>query len=123
DAALSLQAYQALWTYLAGQAAKRQRGEPVRSVVLAAGATLDAPRYVECDDKPLAVLFDLDENPAKSADPDARWRRWKGDGSDLLVAVPGAVDGVEAARREGITVIFTSERAPDGAAGVVATLQ
>ncbi|MCP3731754.1 hypothetical protein M9978_15110 [Sphingomonas sp. MG17] len=122
DAAASLQAYQALWIYLSAQAAKRRRGEPLRSVVLEPGSTLDAPRYVPCESKPLAILFDLDENPAKSADADARWRRWKGDGSDPLVAVPGAVDGVAAARREGIAVIFTSARMPEGASGVAAAV-
>ncbi len=53
----------------------------MRSVVLAEGATLDAPRYVPCDAKPFAILFDLDESAAGS-DPDARFRRWIGDGSD-----------------------------------------
>lgn len=123
DAAMTLQAYQGLWTYLAAQAAKRKAGETVRSVVLAEGSTLDAPRYVPCGDHPIAVLIDVDENPAKSADPDARWRRWHGDERDAIVATPGAVEGVEAARREGVTVIFTSARSPESATGVAAALE
>lgn len=122
DAARSLQAYQALWTYLSGQVARRKAGEPVRSVVLDTGATLDAPRYAPCETRPLAILFDIDENPDKATDRDAAWRRWKGDGSDSIIAVPGAVEGIEAARREGVTVIFSTARSPSGAAGVAAAL-
>lgn len=122
DAAMVLQAYQGLWAYLSAEVARRKRGEPLRPVVLDPRATLDAPRYVPCEGKPLAVIFDLDESPTRSADPDAQWRRWNGDERDAIVAVPGAVEGVEAARREGIAVIFTSARSPDGAAGVVAAL-
>lgn len=123
DAAHTLQSYQALWTHVAAQAARRRRGEPVQSVVLAQGATLEAPRYVPCGAKPLAVVFDLDENPDRAADPDARWRRWKGDGTDLVVPTPGAIEGIEAARREGLTVIFTSARSPEGAPGAIAMLE
>ncbi len=122
DAAMSLQAYQGLWIYLSAEVAKRRRGEPVRSVVLDTGATLDAPRYAACEAKPLAMLVDLDENPGRGGDPDARWRRWRGDGGDEIVAVPGAVDGIDAARREGVTVIFTTARAPAGGVGVAGAL-
>ncbi|WP_423603016.1 HAD family acid phosphatase [Sphingomonas sp. MS122] len=121
-AAFSLQAYQALWNHLAAQAGRRQRGEPLQSVVLAPGTTLDAPRYASCEGKPLAVVFDIDESADKAADPDAPWRRWKGDGSDLVAATPGAVEGIDAARREGVAVIFTSHRSPDSAPGVTALL-
>lgn len=121
-AAFSLQAYQALWNHLAAQAGKRQRGEPLQSVVLAPGTTLDAPRYAACENKPLAVVFDIDESAEKAGDPDAPWRRWKGDGTDLVAATPGAVEGIEAARRENIAVIFTSRRAPESAPGVTALL-
>ncbi|MFL9842207.1 acid phosphatase [Sphingomonas sp. ST-64] len=120
-AALSLQAYQTLWTHVAAQVAVRKAGGTPRSVVLAAGARLDAPRYVDCGTKSLAILFDLDEN-AEGSDPEARWRRWNGDGTDLVVAVPGAVEGVEAVRREGVQAIFTSARARSGAAGVSALI-
>lgn len=122
QAAQSLQGFQALWQHLSAQADRRKRGEPVRSVVLAADARLDAPGFASCGDKPLAVLFDLDESRDSATDPDARWRRWRGDGTDALVAVPGAVEGVEAARREGVAALFVSARSSDSAAVVVATL-
>ncbi len=113
SAAASLQAYQSLWAYVERQVAARKAGEAVRSVVLAEGATLDAPRYVPCDAKPFAILFDLDES-AVGSDPDARFRRWIGDGSDEVSAVPGAVEGIDALRREGVQAIFTSARRPSG---------
>ncbi|WP_337847519.1 HAD family acid phosphatase [Sphingomonas sp.] len=121
SAARSLQAYQSLWAYVERQVAARAAGEGARSVVLAGGASLEAPRYVPCDAKPLAILFDLDEQ-AEGGDPDARWRRWIGDGSDAVVAVPGAVEGVDALRREGVQALFVSGRWPRDAAGVVAVL-
>lgn len=113
SAAASLQAYQSLWAYVERQVAARKAGEAARSVVLAEGATLDAPRYVPCDAKPFAILFDLDES-AVGSDPDARFRRWLGDGSDQVSAVPGAVEGIDALRREGVQAIFTSARRPSG---------
>jgi hypothetical protein len=113
SAAASLQAYQSLWAYVERQVAARKAGEAVRSVVLAEGATLDAPRYVPCEAKPFAILFDLDESAA-GGDPDARFRRWIGDGSDQVSAVPGAVEGIDALRREGVQAIFTSARRPSG---------
>jgi hypothetical protein len=121
-AAYSLQAYQALWNHLAMQAERRRKGEPLQSVVLAPGTTLDAPGYAACGSKPLAVVFDLDESADKAVDPDAPWRRWKGDGSDAVLATPGAVEGVDAARREGIAVIFTTRRSPESAPGVTGLL-
>ncbi|HEY0622227.1 HAD family acid phosphatase [Sphingomonas sp.] len=121
-AAYSLQAYQALWNHLAAQAERRRRGEALQSVVLMPGTTLDAPRYASCESKPLAVVFDVDESAEKAADPDAPWRRWKGDGTDAVTATPGAVEGVDAARREGVAVIFTSRRSPESASGVTGLL-
>lgn len=121
-AAYSLQAYQALWNHLAVQVERRRKGEPLQSVVLMPGTTLDAPRYSTCDGKPLAVVFDLDESADKAADPSAPWRRWKGDGTDAVTATPGAVEGIDAARREGVAVIFTTRRSPESAPGVTGLL-
>lgn len=121
-AAYSLQAYQALWNHLAAQVERRRKGAPLQSVVLMPGTTLDAPRYASCENKPLAVVFDLDESADKAADPDAPWRRWKGDGTDAVTATPGAVEGIDAARREGVAVIFTTRRSPESAPGVTGLL-
>ncbi len=82
-------------------------------------------RMRECDltfHRP-AVVFDLDETlvwnmgaqadqAARNApfDP-ARWARWEAEGGDRLVAVPGAVEAVQALRALGITPVFNSNRA------------
>lgn len=120
SAAASLQAYQSLWVYVERQVAARKAGGTVNGVVLAEGASLDAPRYVPCDAKPFAILFDLDESAG--SDPDARYRRWFGDGSDQVSAVPGAVEGIDALRREGVQAIFTSARRPSDGKAAAALL-
>ncbi len=120
SAAASLQAYQSLWVYVERQVAARKAGGTVNGVVLAEGASLDAPRYVPCEAKPFAILFDLDESAG--SDPDARYRRWFGDGSDQVGAVPGAVEGIDALRREGVQAIFTSARRPSDGKAAAALL-
>jgi hypothetical protein len=59
-AALSVQAYGALTRYLRAQLVAAKHGE-VRQVVLADGASLNAPRFEPCGKKPLAAVFDIDE--------------------------------------------------------------
>src|SRR3546814_3740399 len=54
-AAASLQTYRALDTYLMARSSDRSIGHQVKSVVLAPGATLDAPKFADCGEKPLAV--------------------------------------------------------------------
>ncbi|HCW62692.1 MAG TPA: acid phosphatase, partial [Sphingobium sp.] len=56
-AALSVQA----WHGLLGYVAAKVKARPSESVVLAQGASLDAPKFVPCGDKPLAAVFDVDE--------------------------------------------------------------
>lgn len=56
-AALSVQAWHGLLGYVAG----KMKARPADSVVLAQGASLDAPTFVPCGDKPLAAVFDVDE--------------------------------------------------------------
>lgn len=121
-AALSEQAYNQLISYLRARADDRIAGYPVASVVLAPGSTLDRPGFTGCDEKPLAVVLDIDETSILNLgyeadearrgggyDPD-RWDRWEATGTDAVVAVPGAVRAVTQARKLGITVIFNSNR-------------
>ncbi|MEI9851368.1 MAG: hypothetical protein WDN24_11645 [Sphingomonas sp.] len=51
-AALSIQAYQTLWTYLVARAKDRKAGLDVRGVVLAPDGTLEAPRFIPCGKRP-----------------------------------------------------------------------
>lgn len=134
-AALSLQAYQALWNYLKVEIGYRRDKTQVRSVVLAPGSTLDNPRFEPCGKRPMAVVLDIDETAllnlgyerdeaARGGSYDAgRWARWEKTGADKVAAVPGAAEALAAARREGFTVIFNSNRSVASAAQTAAALE
>ncbi|TGX50458.1 acid phosphatase [Sphingomonas gei] len=133
-AALSLQAYQALWNYLKVEIGYRRDKTQVRSVVLAPGSTLDNPRFEPCGKRPMAVVLDIDETAllnlgyerdeaSRGGSYDAaRWARWEQSGADQVAAVPGAAEALAAARREGFTVIFNSNRSAASAAQTAAAL-
>ncbi|MES2336581.1 MAG: HAD family acid phosphatase [Pseudomonadota bacterium] len=132
-AALSVQAYAALTNYLRAQVIAA-RSTDLRQVVLADGASLNAPRYEPCGKKPLAAVFDIDEtallNLGYEADAarrgggfdDARWQRWEATGATKVVAVPGATVAIAAARKAGVTVIFNSNRTREQAAATAEAL-
>ena len=123
-AALSVQAWQGLVDHVV----KDRGGNPEDSVVLATGATLAAPGFVRCGDRPPAVVFDVDEtvllnlgyeyNDAANAAPfdKGRWERWEQTGADKVAPVPGAFAALTALRKAGITVVFNSNRAAANAA-------
>lgn len=133
-AALSVQAYQALWSYVRNRALDRQTGGNAWSVVLAPEGTLAAPKFTSCEKKPLAVVLDIDETALlnlgyeasdaqrQGAYDEQRWERWEQTGADRVAAVPGAVDALQAARREGVTVIFNSNRLAANAAQTEAAI-
>ncbi|MDP5279127.1 HAD family acid phosphatase [Sphingomonas sp. DG1-23] len=134
-AALSMQAYQALWNYLRTEIGYRRDKTQVRSVVLAPGSTLDNPRFETCGKRPHAVVLDIDETALLNlgyerdeatrggAYDAARWSRWEQTGADKVAAVPGAAEALAAARREGFTVIFNSNRSAASAAQTAAALE
>lgn len=134
-AALSIQAYQALWSYLSARATDRKAGLDIRGVVLAQEATLEVPKFVPCGKKPLAVVLDVDEtallnlgfeaDDAQRSGPydDARWKRWEQSGADKVAPVPGAIETLDAARRAGIVVVFNSNRSEANAAQTVAAIE
>ncbi|MCW3836128.1 5'-nucleotidase, lipoprotein e(P4) family [Sphingomonas canadensis] len=134
-AALSLQAYQMLWSYLSARAKDRKAGLDIRGVVLARDGSLEVPRFVPCGTKPLAAVFDIDEtvllNLGYEADEarrgagydDDRWRRWEATGAPQVAAVPGAAETIDAARRAGIVIVFNSNRSQANTAGTIAALQ
>ncbi|WP_420605903.1 5'-nucleotidase, lipoprotein e(P4) family [Novosphingopyxis sp.] len=124
-AALSIQIFRALADYAESAAASN----PVNSVILAEGATPDAPRFVPCGDKPKAALFDVDETlllnlgyeywqarTGKSYDA-AVWDEWEHTGHGTVRPAPGAVTALRRLRDAGITVLFNSNRSAVNAAG------
>jgi len=133
-AALSIQAYRGLSTYLAARAADRKAGRSLSSVVLAEGADPEAPRFAACGAKPLAVVLDIDEtailNLGFEADDarrgtgydEDRWNRWEQSGGNAIAAVPGAADAIAAARAAGIAVVYNSNRAAKNATYTEVTL-
>ncbi|WP_404339916.1 HAD family acid phosphatase [Sphingomonas sp. MMS12-HWE2-04] len=133
-AALSLQAYAALWNYLHVEIGFRRDKSQIRSVVLSPGSTLDNPKFDLCGKRPLAVVLDIDETALLNSGYERdeairgtgydqqRWNRWEASGADKVEAVPGAAEALAAARRDGITVIFNSNRSAATAAQTAAAL-
>ena len=131
-AALSRQAFRLLVL----KAQSRTGAEMFDSVVLAPAATLVAPRWVGCDTKPHAAVFDADEtvilnygieehaarDPNKPFDLE-QWSRWERTGSNAVVAVPGAVEAFTALRKAGVTPVLNTNRSAANAAGTIAALK
>ncbi|WP_083277026.1 HAD family acid phosphatase [Sphingobium phenoxybenzoativorans] len=126
--AVSIQAFRALLNY----AGEQVKARPADSVVLAQGASLDAPAFAPCGQKPFAAIFDVDETlvlnlgfeyfDARTGQGfnDAIWDQWEKTGAGQVSPVPGAVYAVDALRAMGVTVIFNTNRA---AANADATAQ
>lgn len=118
-AAMARQTYAALEGYALAQTARR----PADSVILAEGATLAAPAYVPCGDKPLAAVFDIDETVILNTG--LMHSRALGPGASrdaVVLAVPGAVEAIRALKAAGVTAIYNTNRTTDMTDGVVATL-
>ena len=118
-AALSRATWAALVDYVTRAMAQPQR----QGMVLSAGATLDAPSFVPCDNKPPAVVTDIDESAILNVGwqyddvvaggrrfDAARWRRWEATGAGKVAPTPGAVEAVSRLRALGVEVIFNSNR-------------
>lgn len=133
--AVSLQAYRGLWNFLKVEIGYRRDKSAISSVVIGRGGTLASPLFDRCGKRPLAIVLDVDETAllnlgyesyaAKRGDTydQKRWTRWEETGVDKVVAVPGAAETLAAARTEGITVIFNSNRSTTTAAHTVAALE
>jgi predicted secreted acid phosphatase len=113
--------YRALADYALAEAAHR----PDDSVILADGASLDAPTYVPCDDKPLAVVLDVDETVVLNTG--LMRQRAPGNASEgpadySVRPVPGAVEAIGSLRAAGITVIYNTNRPASMSDSTIATL-
>lgn len=120
---------------IADYAAMRITQRPQDSVVLTAGAGMDAPRFEPCGDKPYAAVFDADETliwnlgsmrwfaqRGISFDPKV-WDQWEKTGAGKAVAMPGSVELVNKLRAAGITVIANTNRNAANARGSEDTLR
>src|SRR5689334_7000360 len=77
----------------------RIKQRPKDSVVLAPGATMDAPAFDPCGNKPFAAVFDADETLiwnlgpmrvfAQSAYDPKIWDQWEKTGAGRAAAMPG----------------------------------
>lgn len=131
-AALSLQAYQAMWAYLHNDLRFRK---DKRSVVLSPGSTLANPKFEPCGERPMAVVLDVDETVLLNLGYEgdiavrggpydaARWARWEESGADKVAAVPGAAETLAQVRRDGIAVVFNSNRGAGTAAQTAKALE
>lgn len=129
-AASSLQAFRGFTDHALAAARSRPQG----GVVLAAGASLTAPRFEACGSKPLAVMLDVDETAiqnlgyeyalasrGKSSDG-ALLDEWQKAPQRAVASMPGVPEALSAIRAAGITVIFNSNRDNPDAAATAATL-
>lgn len=132
--ALDLQAYAVLNDLVYARSTSAMLGHDRRSVVLAPGATLDKPKFLPCDNKPLAVVFDIDEtallnlgyegNEARTGLPydPARWDRWEKTGAGAVVATPGMQEAKAVAKAAHVTFVFNSNRSAANAAATAQAL-
>ena len=130
-AALTRQTWRILADFVDGEMAGGMR----KSVVLAPDSTLTNPHFVPCDDKPAAIVLDVDETSIlnlgaeyddllaqrKAFDEDA-WDRWEKGGANYVAPTPGAKEALDRLRDHGVTVIFNSNRAAENSAGAEAAL-
>lgn len=132
--ALSYQAYLGVIDTIIAKSSDRAVGQGVFSVVLAPGATLDAPKFESCDKKPLAVVLDVDEtallNLGYEADDSqrngpydqSRWERWEQTGAGAVTATPGMIELARVSKASNVTLVFNSNRMATNAAQTEAAL-
>lgn len=113
----------------------RIKQRPTDGVILTAGATMDAPRFEPCGNKPFAAVFDADETLIWNLGPmryfaekgiafDPKiWDEWEKTGAGKAVAMPGTVEMVSKLRAAGITVIANTNRSAANAKGSEDTLR
>ena len=120
---------------IADYGAWRIKERPTDSVVLAPGASMDAPTFEPCGDKPFAAVFDADETliwnmgsmrwfaeQGIAFDP-AIWDQWEKSGAGKAVAMPGTADMLAKLRAAGVTVVANTNRTAANAKGSEDTLR
>ncbi|KDA00183.1 5'-nucleotidase [Hyphomonas polymorpha PS728] len=123
------------WNRIAAYAEAGAAARPEYSVILAPGATAEAPEFLACGEKPLAAVFDVDEtliwNLGSAGafrrmgiefDPEI-WGEWERTGAGKAVAIPGALEGVERIRKAGVEIILNTNREAANVAGNIETIR
>lgn len=127
--ALQMAMFHALIAYVHDKAEHR----PADSVVVAQGSPMVGAKFVPCGDKPLAVLFDVDETltlnlgleaiEAAGGKTDAAMlERWERTGADAVAVAPGAAHALDELRKLHVTPVFNSNRSSANAASTAALL-
>lgn len=130
-AALTRQTWRILADYVDEQVASGTH----KSVILTPDSTLSNPHFVPCDNKPPAIVLDVDETAILnlgaeyddlmagrlSFDP-AVWDRWEKGGAAYVAPTPGAKEALDRLRDHGVTVIFNSNRKAENANGAAAAI-
>ena len=120
---------------IADYALRRIGERPKDSVVLARGASMSAPAFEPCGEKPFAAVFDADETliwnlgpmryfaeKGSTYDPKI-WDQWEKTGAGKAVAMPGTIEMLAKLRAAGITVIANTNRSAANAKGSEDTLR
>ena len=115
--ALQMAMFHALIAYVRDKAAHR----PADSVVIAPGSAMVGAKFVPCGDKPLAVIFDVDETLTLNLGLEAleaagaktspeRLARWEESGGAAVAPAPGALHALDELRDLHVTAVFNSNR-------------
>lgn len=123
------------WNEIAAYVEAKAAARPEQSVILAPGATAEAPEYLACGDRPLAAVFDADETliwntgstgafrrMGQEFDP-AIWSDWERTGAGKAVAIPGALESLSRIRAAGVEVIVNTNREAGNVDGNIETLR
>jgi len=126
--ALDMQAFLGLNDLIVARADDKMAGHEQRSVVLSPDATLASPTFLPCGDKPLAVIFDVDEtallnlgyeaSEARTGAPydPERWDRWEKTGVAAVEAMPGLAGTKLVAEVNKVRFVFNTNRSVANAA-------
>ncbi len=123
------------WRQLADFAIARAAEGPARSVPLGLPGVPGGISRVDCQGKPPAAIFDVDETVLLNVGYEywqayagrgfvgEEWKQWADGGAGIAAPVPGAVTGLRRLREAGIAVIFNTNRSADTAAGTAAAIE
>ena len=123
------------WNDIAAHVEAKASARPNASVILAPGATAEAPEFLACGDKPLAAVFDADETLIWNTGSTGAFRRmgieytpeiwadWERTGAGKAVAIPGVTGSLDRIRAAGVEIIVNTNREAENVEGTIETLR